>query len=261
MYLLGTELEIAKRVNTFHTLVMLEQVFWLLFCRNEGDSEKHIFCGFLMWKNKTCCLNVNEFLRYWNLNSGPIPWATSPALFFFFFFVGFFFEIRSHELFAWVGFEPWSFWSLPRVARITGMHHGFLAVLVLVKGASWLVWLPRPPLSLHSGACERKRAEAPSVHCLSGPILLMLDNRNFAGLGVFASAMRKSVSHTPKGQVHGRAKGWLRQQFDSVVKDPGTMRALPPLLSAGSRLYLTPSRQLSEINSTHFKFSSSLEFV
>jgi hypothetical protein len=133
MYLLGTELEIAKRVNTFHTLVMLEQVFWLLFCRNEGDSEKHIFCGFLMWKNKTCCLNVNEFLRYWNLNSGPIPWATSPALFFFFFCDGFFFEIRSHELFAWVGFEPWSFWSLPRVARITGMHHGFLAVLVLVK--------------------------------------------------------------------------------------------------------------------------------
>jgi hypothetical protein len=24
-----------------------------------------------------------------------------------------FFEIGSHELFAWGGFEPWSFWSLP----------------------------------------------------------------------------------------------------------------------------------------------------
>jgi hypothetical protein len=43
------------------------------------------------------------------LNSGPIPWATLPDLFFF--VMGF--EIESHELFAQAGFKPWSSWSLP----------------------------------------------------------------------------------------------------------------------------------------------------
>jgi hypothetical protein len=48
------------------------------------------------------------FLWYWGLNSGPIPWATPPAL-----FVLGFFKTRSCELFARAGFEPWSSWSLP----------------------------------------------------------------------------------------------------------------------------------------------------
>jgi hypothetical protein len=42
------------------------------------------------------------------LNSGPTPWATPPAL-----FCEEFFKIGSHKLFAWVGFEPRSSWSLP----------------------------------------------------------------------------------------------------------------------------------------------------
>jgi hypothetical protein len=41
------------------------------------------------------------------LNSGPTPWATPPAL-----FCEEFFKIGSHKLFAWVGFEPRSSWSL-----------------------------------------------------------------------------------------------------------------------------------------------------
>jgi hypothetical protein len=45
-------------------------------------------------KRKTC--HFFFFLQYWDLNAGPIPWATPPALF----WDGFFFEIRAHELFA-----------------------------------------------------------------------------------------------------------------------------------------------------------------
>jgi hypothetical protein len=41
------------------------------------------------------------FLQCWGLNSGPVPWATSPAL-----FCEGFFEIGSPELFAQAGFEP-----------------------------------------------------------------------------------------------------------------------------------------------------------
>jgi hypothetical protein len=57
-------------------------------------------------------------LWYWGLNSGPIPWATPPALFcdgflFLFFFFCFFCEIGSHKLFAQAGFKPQFSWSLP----------------------------------------------------------------------------------------------------------------------------------------------------
>jgi hypothetical protein len=48
------------------------------------------------------------FLWYWSLNSGPTTWATPPV-----FFCEGFFRDRSHEPFAWAGFEPWSSWSLP----------------------------------------------------------------------------------------------------------------------------------------------------
>jgi hypothetical protein len=41
---------------------------------------------------------------FWDLNSGPTPWATPPALF----FVMGFFEIGSHELFTLAGFKPQS---------------------------------------------------------------------------------------------------------------------------------------------------------
>jgi hypothetical protein len=37
------------------------------------------------------------------------------------------FEIESHELFAWAGFEPWSSWSASLVARITGVSHRCVA--------------------------------------------------------------------------------------------------------------------------------------
>jgi hypothetical protein len=61
-------------------------------------------------KIKTCKLHKIQkvyhiyFLWYWGLNSRPSPWATPPAQFF---------EIGSYKLFAWAGFELWSFWSLP----------------------------------------------------------------------------------------------------------------------------------------------------
>jgi hypothetical protein len=50
------------------------------------------------------------FLWYWGLNSGPTPHFEP---FYQPFFVMGFFKIGSRELFAWAGFEPWSFWSLP----------------------------------------------------------------------------------------------------------------------------------------------------
>jgi hypothetical protein len=40
-------------------------------------------------------------LRYWGLNSGLTPWATTPAYFVIFFF----FEIGSLTVFPWTGFE------------------------------------------------------------------------------------------------------------------------------------------------------------
>jgi hypothetical protein len=48
------------------------------------------------------------FFVIWGLNSGPILWATPPAL-----FVKGFFETGSYELFAQAGFESQSSWSLP----------------------------------------------------------------------------------------------------------------------------------------------------
>jgi hypothetical protein len=83
-------------------------------------------------------------------DSGNGVWVGMKVFFFFFFFavlslelraytlilslslffvVGFF-EIGSRELFAWTDFEPWSSWSLPPVARITGVSHQ----------ATWLAW-------------------------------------------------------------------------------------------------------------------------
>jgi hypothetical protein len=53
------------------------------------------------------------FLWYWGLNSGPIPWATLPALL----CDEFFLRSGLMELFAQLGFEPQSSW----VARITGV--------------------------------------------------------------------------------------------------------------------------------------------
>jgi hypothetical protein len=38
-----------------------------------------------------------------------------------------FFCVEFRELFAWAGFKSWSFWSLPRVARIIGASHWRLA--------------------------------------------------------------------------------------------------------------------------------------
>jgi hypothetical protein len=43
--------------------------------------------------------------------------STSPL------FVIYFFEIGSHELFAWAGFKLWSSWSVSWVPRITDMSH------------------------------------------------------------------------------------------------------------------------------------------
>jgi hypothetical protein len=69
-----------------------------------------------LWLNKTPWLYNHIFfihfflifLWYWDLNSGPSPWATPPAL-----FCEGFFEIGSLELFAWADFEQRSYWSLP----------------------------------------------------------------------------------------------------------------------------------------------------
>jgi hypothetical protein len=44
---------------------------------------------------------------------GRMSHSTSPFLWWVF----------SHELFAWAGFKLWSSWSLPPVAKITGMSH------------------------------------------------------------------------------------------------------------------------------------------
>jgi hypothetical protein len=55
------------------------------------------------------------FFQGWDLNSGPTPWASPPALFLWWVF----FEIGSHELFAQAGFELRSSWSLlPQQLRL-----------------------------------------------------------------------------------------------------------------------------------------------
>jgi hypothetical protein len=51
------------------------------------------------------------------LRAYTLSYSTSPI------FVMGFFEIGSRELFAQAGFEPPSSFSLPPVARITGMSH------------------------------------------------------------------------------------------------------------------------------------------
>jgi hypothetical protein len=63
----------------------------------------------MLWgKILLLCVCVCVCVWYWGLNSGPLPWATPSAQFFV---VGFF-EIGSHELFAWAGLQLWSSWSL-----------------------------------------------------------------------------------------------------------------------------------------------------
>jgi hypothetical protein len=59
-------------------------------------------------------------LQYWGLSSGPTSWATPPP-----FFVKDFFNMGSHELFAWVGFELRAILliSTSWLSRITAVTH------------------------------------------------------------------------------------------------------------------------------------------
>jgi hypothetical protein len=95
---------------------------WTPFCGLVELEAQCNICGELRshpippWKRPQelilvfCFVLFLHFLWYWGLNSGPTPWATPPAHFYEFFF---YFERGSHELFAWIGFELRSSWSLP----------------------------------------------------------------------------------------------------------------------------------------------------
>jgi hypothetical protein len=80
------------------------------------------------------------FFLYWDLNSGPSPWATPPTHFFLF-------KIGSHELFPGLASNHDPLVSASWVARITGVSHRCLAWPILFF--DWLGFELRP-LSLQS---------------------------------------------------------------------------------------------------------------
>jgi hypothetical protein len=96
------------------------------------------------------------FLWYWSLNSGPIPWATPPALFCEVFFQD---KVSQTICPGWLQtaiFLIYASW----VARITGMSHWCLATLVIFKIGSkfmpqlaWTVILFTLPAQLGWQVC------------------------------------------------------------------------------------------------------------
>jgi hypothetical protein len=80
----------------------------LVYCLSHSTSP-FFFFSLLVIKPRACakCSNTEHYiscrffwgffpLRYWGLNSGPVPWAIPPALFLWLVF----FKIGSHELFS-----------------------------------------------------------------------------------------------------------------------------------------------------------------
>jgi hypothetical protein len=78
------------------------------------ENKLRLISWLMQWVSWTTfyvmCLNYKLCLLIFLVVLGFEPWVTPPPLPFFW---ERFFEIGSRELFAWVGFKPWSSWSLP----------------------------------------------------------------------------------------------------------------------------------------------------